>query len=34
MPSYRNSMWTGVDKTQEVKGKEGDEAEDGNTDQT
>lgn len=34
MPSHRNSMCTGMDETQEVKGEEGDEAGDGNTDQT
>lgn len=26
MPSYRNSMWTGMDETRGVKGKDGDEA--------
>lgn len=31
--AYRNSMWTSMDKTQEVKGEEGNEPEDVNIDQ-
>lgn len=33
MTSHGTNMWTGMDKTQEVKGKEEDEAGDVNTNQ-